>query len=102
MSKDLETRVNLSGKRPQPPKYSRVRGRLEAEIIAGRLAPGEALPTEADLARNFGVGRNTLRQALAETGTGRVRSPDSRQGGRLSKNEKSQTSSVNAIPWRWS
>ena len=35
-------------------------------MLDGHLAPGESLPTEIDLARNFGVGRNTVRQALSE------------------------------------
>lgn len=33
-------------------------------IVAGRPAPGEALPREADLAAKLGVSRNTLREAM--------------------------------------
>ena len=39
---------------------------LAAEIAAGRLAPGDQLPTEQDLAAWLGVSRMTLRHALAE------------------------------------
>ena len=35
-------------------------------MVAGRLAADDALPTEVVLARHFGVGRNTVRHALAE------------------------------------
>lgn len=38
---------------------------LEADIAAGRLRPGEQLPTEARLAERFGVNRHTVRRALA-------------------------------------
>jgi len=65
MGDQLEARIDLNGERPAPPKYWQVKGRIEAEMIAGRLGPGVALPTELDLAKSFGVGRNTVRQALA-------------------------------------
>ena len=35
-------------------------------IADGRHAPGTALPSEAELAAEYGVGRKTVRQALAE------------------------------------
>ena len=47
-------------------KYSRIRGYLEGELAEGRLKSGESLPTELDLAEQFGVARSTVRQALAE------------------------------------
>lgn len=37
---------------------------LIASIVSGRLAPGEALPREADLAERFGVSRATSREFL--------------------------------------
>src|SRR6516225_8646238 len=60
---------------PAPPEILRgsgatVYGQIEdwlAEAIgAGRLAPGDRMPTEHDLAAWFGVSRMTLRQALAK------------------------------------
>lgn len=38
---------------------------LDADLAAGRLRPGQKLPTEAQLARRFGVNRHTVRRALA-------------------------------------
>jgi GntR family phosphonate transport system transcriptional regulator len=38
---------------------------LEADIAAGRLAPGHQIPTEARLAERFGVNRHTVRRAIA-------------------------------------
>ncbi len=39
---------------------------LAADISAGRLAPGERLATEFELAERFAVNRHTLRRAMAE------------------------------------
>lgn len=38
--------------------------RLVEEILSGRLAPGEALPGERDLAESFQVNRHAVREAL--------------------------------------
>lgn len=38
---------------------------LEADIAARRLAPGDRLPTEAQLALRFGVNRHTVRRAIS-------------------------------------
>lgn len=35
-----------------------------SEIIDGRLAPGSKLPTEMELCRQFGAGRNSVREAV--------------------------------------
>jgi GntR family transcriptional regulator len=59
----------------KPPKLVRgpgvtVHGQIEDwladAIVTGRLAPGDRLPTEQDLAAWLGVSRMTLRHALAE------------------------------------
>ncbi|MEV0358193.1 GntR family transcriptional regulator [Nocardia sp. NPDC050697] len=39
-------------------------GQLVTEILAGRLAPGAALPGERELAERFGVNRHAVREAL--------------------------------------
>lgn len=41
-----------------------VLARLVDEILSGRLAPGDALPAERDLAERFGVNRHAIREAL--------------------------------------
>ncbi|HSI40965.1 MAG TPA: phosphonate metabolism transcriptional regulator PhnF [Xanthobacteraceae bacterium] len=45
--------------------WRQIAERLEADIAAGTLKPGQRLPVEADLAERFGVNRHTLRRALA-------------------------------------
>ena len=49
----------------EPQRYERIAARLAADIRAGRLAPGEKLPPERELARRLGVGRASVREALA-------------------------------------
>jgi len=46
-------------------RYEQVAERLVADIAAGRLAPGQRLPSERDLARRLRVGRPSVREALA-------------------------------------
>jgi DNA-binding GntR family transcriptional regulator len=46
--------------------YERVVRGIRDAIADGRLAPGTSLPSEAELAAEYGVGRKTVRQALAE------------------------------------
>lgn len=46
--------------------WQQIRSALRADIEQGRYAPGEKLPTEAALAKRFGVNRHTIRRALSE------------------------------------
>src|SRR5688500_4660640 len=41
-----------------------VHDRLRAEIVNGRLAPGDAVPPERTLSERFGVNRHAVREAL--------------------------------------
>jgi len=53
------------------PRYLEIKARILAEIRSGRLAPGDRLPNEVDLAERFGVSRMTANRAvvsLAEDG----------------------------------
>ncbi len=45
-------------------RYEQIADHLLAEIAAGRLAPGERLPGERELAQQLGVGRASVREAL--------------------------------------
>jgi DNA-binding FadR family transcriptional regulator len=46
-------------------RYEQVADRIAADIRAGRLAPGERLPSERDLTRRLEVGRASVREAIA-------------------------------------
>ncbi len=48
------------------PAYRRVAATIEAKIMARALNDGDSLPAELDLARQFGVNRSTVREALRE------------------------------------
>lgn len=48
-----------------PALWTDLRDALTADLAAGRWAPGDRLPTEAQLAQRFGVNRHTIRRALA-------------------------------------
>ena len=45
-------------------KYAQIVSQVEQAIAAGRLAPGDRLPPERELAAEHGVSRMTVRQAL--------------------------------------
>ncbi len=49
----------------QEPLYAQIARLLGADILAGRLGPGAALPSEASLCARFGVARSVVRQALS-------------------------------------
>jgi GntR family transcriptional regulator, transcriptional repressor for pyruvate dehydrogenase complex len=46
------------------PAYRKIAKAIEGDIIAGRLQPGEALPTEEALSTMFALSRNTVREGL--------------------------------------
>ena len=48
------------------PGYRRVAAAIAARILDRRLKLGDALPSELDLATQFGVNRSTIREALRE------------------------------------
>lgn len=54
--------------------WRQIVARMEAQISAGELAPGDRLPTEAAMSAAFGVNRHTIRRAMEElAGRGLVR-----------------------------
>ena len=46
------------------PAYQLVAEAIETEILARRILPGEAIGTEAQLVRQFGVNRSTVREGI--------------------------------------
>ncbi|MFD9608056.1 GntR family transcriptional regulator [Streptomyces sp. NPDC059083] len=63
--------MTTPGTSPQQPASRRIAEELRTEIEAGRLSPGDKLPSERALAEQYGAARNTAREAiriLAEQG----------------------------------
>lgn len=59
--------ANAGADRLRPtPLYEQVRGEILNRLITGFWKPGEALPSEFDLAKTFGVSQGTVRRALNE------------------------------------
>lgn len=54
------------------PPYEQIRGQVAALVAAGRLAPGERLPTVRDLAADLGVAAGTVQRAYRELEAGGV------------------------------
>ncbi len=52
------TRIDLT------PAYRAVSDEIERSILSGRLSPGDMLPSETEMAAQFGVNRHTLREGL--------------------------------------
>jgi GntR family transcriptional regulator, arabinose operon transcriptional repressor len=48
------------------PKYRQVLSALESDIASGRYRPGQKLPTEAQLGKQFGTSRITIARAFLE------------------------------------
>jgi len=46
------------------PAYQQVAEAIEREIVSGRIRPGEPIGTEADLVKQFGVNRSTVREGI--------------------------------------
>jgi len=51
------------------PAYRQIANVIEARIVARSLRTGDPLPSETDLARQFGVNRSTIREAIRELET---------------------------------
>lgn len=49
---------------PAPRAFESVAERIRGELVSGSFAPGDRLPSERALSEQYGVSRNTLREAL--------------------------------------
>ncbi len=56
--------MNAADSRLLTPRYRALAESLRARIVAGDQAPGSQLPTEMDLAQEFGVSRGTVIKAI--------------------------------------
>lgn len=65
-AKATPARTSPASFRPldRAPAYLKLAEVIRGRILAGELAPGDALPTETALAGQLGVNRSTLREAL--------------------------------------
>jgi GntR family transcriptional regulator, arabinose operon transcriptional repressor len=63
--KEPSLEFDLRVERPGQAKHERLKDHLVKEMLAGRLAPGQALPSENHLVKTLGVARTTVRQAMA-------------------------------------
>jgi DNA-binding GntR family transcriptional regulator len=52
--------------------YRRVADGIRSQIEAGELAPGDQLPTQRELAEDYGVGRETVKRALEQLRAARL------------------------------
>ena len=69
------------------PRYYEIEQALRARVA--KLAPGDPLPSDAELCEEFGVSRMTARNAVATARPGRHRLPRSRGAGRSSPSSRS-------------
>lgn len=51
---------------PQYPKYQRLKEEIVSWIAGGKYRPGDKLPSENELAEQFGLSRQTVRQSIGE------------------------------------
>jgi len=70
MFKATESSTN----KPRWGQWQLLEEQISRDIASGTFAPGTQLPTEAEIMRKFGVGRHTVRRAIAELAeAGKVR-----------------------------
>jgi len=74
----MTTRPSFSAVTPAAPLSQRVAAALIAEIHSGRLKPGDKLPTEPVLVKQFSVSRTVVREAVSRLKS--IGLVDSRQG----------------------
>ena len=66
MERIRKTRDAIEDREAGQPKYRLIIDSLKEGIVSGDYAPGDRLPSEADLVRRFGVSRMTIVKAFKE------------------------------------
>jgi GntR family transcriptional repressor for pyruvate dehydrogenase complex len=68
MTKELRSRVTPTKPKIRPVRKTSISDEIVDQIMAliadGSLKPGQRLPSERELCKNFGAGRSSLREAL--------------------------------------
>jgi DNA-binding FadR family transcriptional regulator len=65
ISKAVKLREAEKNRRVRAPKLPLIIAQqLRAQIACGELRPGDSLPSESELLKDFGISRPTLREAL--------------------------------------
>lgn len=62
------------------PKYLQLKRELLSWLESGKLQPGNQFPSENEIAEQFGLSRQTVRQTFGEPGERRLAGADSGQG----------------------
>jgi DNA-binding GntR family transcriptional regulator len=74
----VERRLAIDFRSPEP-SYRQLANQLREAIISGEIAPGEALPSLAQLVAETGLSKSTVQRAVRElTAEGLVRSVSGR------------------------
>jgi DNA-binding GntR family transcriptional regulator len=55
----------MSPRRPRSSLYGEIAAAIRRQVLDGTLRPGDRLPSEKDMRHEFGVGQDTVRDALA-------------------------------------
>jgi DNA-binding FadR family transcriptional regulator len=64
MSNPLLANADLSAELREPRLRERLAARLAAEIVAGRLAPGDVFPSTEEIVRTYGISRTVARETV--------------------------------------
>jgi GntR family transcriptional regulator len=63
-----------------PSKYQTVADELRRQIVTGILKPGDQIPSETELMKQFGVGKNTVRAAMVVLRSNQLVRTEPREG----------------------
>jgi DNA-binding FadR family transcriptional regulator len=79
-------------------RYEQIADQLLAEVRTGRLAPGDRLPAERELAQRFGVGRSSVREALGSLGLRGIVETRAGAGSFVARDAAQRAAQLDALP----